>query len=89
LKNNVSLASIEREEAFLKQKYTKELIEMYEQELIAFLEYHVGRSHYKTACKYLRRMKKLGALEKVKELIAFFEEKYKMRPALLDELSRV
>jgi len=37
----------------------------------------------------LRRMKKLGASDRVRQLIKEFSEQYKKRRALLDELERV
>ena len=45
----------------------------------------MGRNHYQTVCRYLRRMKKLGGNEKVNELIEYFKDTYTKRKALLVE----
>lgn len=89
LKENASLGNIEQNEQYLKSEYATQLVELYAERISSYLERYVGRNHYVTACRYLRRMKKLGGEERVGELIEIYREKYKMRPALLDELSRV
>lgn len=89
LKENASLMNIENNEQYLSKDYSKELIQLYNENIIEFVDNHMGRKHYKTACKYLRRMKKLGGDEKVNELIAYFRMTYPKRKALLDELSSV
>lgn len=89
LNQNTSLRNIEDNEKYLKEDYASELIELYSERLKNYVEKYVGRTHYQTACRYLRRMKKLGGSEKVEALIDFFREKYPQRRALQDELSRV
>lgn len=89
LKENASLMNIENNEQYLSKDYSKELIQLYNENIIEFVDNHMGRKHYKTACRYLRRMKKLGGDEKVNELIAYFRMTYPKRKALLDELSSV
>ena len=53
------------------------------------LKKYIGRNHYQTACRYLRRMKKLDGNDKVNELIELFRKQYPQRKALIDELTRV
>lgn len=89
LKENTSLESIKNNEKYLSKDYSQELIQLYYDRLIIFVDSFMGRNHYQTACRYLRRMKKLGGSEKVNELIEYFKTTYPKRKALLDELSRV
>jgi len=89
LKENTSLENIESNEKYLSKDYSQELIQLYSEKLIKYVDRFMGRNHYQTACRYLRRMKKLGGNEKVNELIEYFKVTYPKRKALLDELSRV
>lgn len=89
LKENTSLENIENNEKYLSKDYSQELIQLYSDRLEKYVERFIGRNHYQTACRYLRRMKKLGGNEKVNELIEYFIKTYPKRKALLDELSRV
>ena len=89
LKQNLSMENIQQNEKYLAKDYSSELIEMYSERVINYVEKFVGRNHYQTACKYLRRMKKLGGKTKVNELIEEFRKQYPQRRALMDELNKV
>ncbi|MBJ7880023.1 SWIM zinc finger family protein [Gelidibacter salicanalis] len=89
LKQNISLENIEQNESYLSKDYSSELIELYSERIINYVEKYIGRNHYQTACRYLRRMKKLGGGKQVKDLIEMFRKQYPQRKALMDELSRV
>ena len=89
LKENVSLQNIENNESFLSKDYAQELIQLYSERLVKYVDRNMGRKHYQTACRYLRRMKKLGGNEKANKLIEHFKETYPKRKALLEELNRV
>jgi len=89
LKQNLSMENIEQNEQYLSKDYSSELIELYSERIINYVEKYIGRNHYQTACRYLRRMKKLGGNEKVNELIELFRKQYPQRRALMDELIRV
>ncbi|MBK5192927.1 MAG: hypothetical protein JJE07_06890, partial [Flavobacteriaceae bacterium] len=89
LKENVSLQNIEENEKYLSKNYTPELLELYSERITNYVGKYMGRDHYQTACRYLRRMKKLGATGEVDLLIATFRKEYPKRKALLDELNRV
>jgi len=89
LKENVSLQNIENNEQYLSKDYSQELIQLYRERLLKYMERNMGRNHYQTVCRYLRRMKKLGGNEKVNELVEHFRKTYPKRKALLDELNRV
>lgn len=89
LKQNPSMENIQQNEPYLAKDYSPELIELYSEQITTYLEKNVGRKHYQTACRYLRRMKKLGGNDKVNERIERFRKQYPQRKALMDELSRV
>jgi len=89
LKQNLSMENIQQNEKYLANDYSSELIEMYSERIINYVEKFVGRNHYQTACRYLRRMKKLGGNTKVNELIEQFRNKYPQRRAMMDELNKV
>jgi len=89
LKQNLSLENIEQNEEYLAKDYSSELIELYSERIINYVEKFIGRNYYQTACRYLRRMKKLGGNDRVNELIELFRKQYPQRKALMDELTRV
>ncbi len=89
LKQNLSMENIQQNEQYLSKDYSLELIELYSERIINYVEKFIGRNHYQTACRYLRRMKKLGGNEKVNQLIELFRKQYPQRRALMDELNRV
>jgi uncharacterized Zn finger protein len=89
LKQNLSLENIQQNEQYLAKDYSSELIELYSERITNYVEKYIGRNHYQTACKYLRRMKKMGGNEQVNDLIELFRKQYPQRKALIDELNRV
>ena len=86
---NPSLDNIAYVEKYLTKQYASQLVDLYCMAIQTFLEENVGRAHYKTACKYMRRMNKLGGREKTDILIAELRTKYKPRRALMEELDKV
>ena len=89
LKQSASLENIENEEQYLAKEYASELVQMYSIRLTKYVDKFIGRDHYQKACRYLRRMKKLGGETEVNSLIEYFRKMYPMRRALLDELNKV
>ena len=89
VKKNPDLRTIEQYQQYLSKDYAEEIAELYALGIVEYLDYNVGRKHYQTACKYLRRMIKLGAREKANEIIAFLRAEYSRRPALMEELDKV
>lgn len=89
LQQNPSLDNIKQNEAYLSDDYSLELIALYSERIANYVKKYVGRKHYQTACRYLRRMKKLGGEAQVNNLIEMFRKEYPRRKALLDELSKV
>jgi predicted PP-loop superfamily ATPase len=62
---------------------------MYYERIVNYVKKFVGRIHFEIACKYLRRMKKLGGNEQVEKLIEMLQMRYAQEKAFLDELSKV
>lgn len=89
LKQNLSMENIQQNEQYLAKDYSSELIELYSERITNYVERYVGRNHYQTACRYLRRMKKLGGSQRVNDLIELFRKQYPQRKALIDELNQV
>ena len=89
VKNDGNLSTIEQYESYLSKDYAKELAELYAAKILLFLNRNMGRSHYVNACRYIRRIIKLGEQSKANEVIAALKAKYKNRPALIQELNKV
>jgi uncharacterized Zn finger protein len=86
VKKNISPQIIDTYHKYLEKYFPDELILLYEQAVKKMLEQTTGRGVYQDACLYLRRMKKLGAEDKVQLIIKELREAYKNRRALLEEL---
>ncbi|WP_298653696.1 SWIM zinc finger family protein [uncultured Proteiniphilum sp.] len=89
LQKNTTLSRIEAAEKHLGALYPEQLVTLYDTQLRSFVENNIGRSHYKDACRYMRRMKKLGGSQIVDKLIGDLRIQYKNRRALLEELTKV
>ncbi len=83
------LQTIGQYETHLAKKYTAEVVDLYVNALLEYMKTNLGRSHYKEACRYLRRVIKLGAREKANEVMLFFRKEYRQRRALMEELDNV
>lgn len=68
---------------------SNELVEMYSTGIVYLLKICTNRGQYQEACRYLRRMIKLGGKDKCDNLMMKIRAEYPRRSALLDELSRV
>lgn len=89
LKEHPSRDMLDRCYPYLASRYPDALSVMYEHVCRALLKDVSGRGQYQDACRILRRMKKLGAKERVQELVAEFQTVYKNRRALREELLKV
>jgi hypothetical protein len=83
------LPYIQHYEQYLAAAYSAELSELYEKGIRDFLRRNIGRNHYKEACRYMRRMMKLGARDRVTKLVAALRREYPQRTALMEELDRL
>ena len=89
VKENPDLSFIERYETYLSKCFSDELVDLYAGQILDYLNHNMGRDHYQTACRYIRRMIKLGRKAKADKLIAQLRTLYAKRPALMQELDRV
>ena len=89
VKENPTLSTIEQYESYLSKHYAGEIVDLYASLILDYLERNMGRDHYQTACRYIRRMIKLGGKAKADKLIAQLRTLYAKRPALMEELDRV
>jgi hypothetical protein len=86
---NKSLDNILYAEKYLANLYAEQLVGFYYNAIEDYLKQSVGREYYKTACKYIRRMIKLGGRDEADHLIAELRKLYPQRRALMEELAMV
>jgi hypothetical protein len=84
-----SLRDIERAEAHLGKIYPQELATLYNDSILDLMKNSVGRSVYQEACRYIRKMKKLGYADMAEQLITKLRALYPSRRALMEELGNV
>jgi hypothetical protein len=89
LKQHTSLNALEKFETYLSEAYSEELISLYQAAILKYMEKNVSRSHYQEACRYLRRMIKLGGSDKAMEVKKMLQTLYPTRRALMEELQKV
>lgn len=89
VKKSPDLNTIDHYEKYLSKNYTSEIVDLYANAVIKYMKNSIGRDHYQNACKYLRRIIKLGARDKANEIISFFRAEYPKRKALMEELNKV
>ncbi len=89
VKNSAELYVIEKYEPYLSKDYSKELADLYSLVIPQYLDRNKDRAAYQSACRYIRRIIKLGERAKADSLIATLREQYPKRSALMDELDRV
>ena len=83
------LREIREYEKYLARRYPLELAGIYKQKILELLENNKGRSYYREAARYIKRMKKIGAVILAEGLIKQIKEKYRLRSALLEILENV
>ena len=89
ISSNSTLYGVRQVEPHLGERYPEELAELYAREIRKELERRTGRKHYQEACRYIRRMKKLGEDKQADELVEELKQKYPQRRALLEELEKI
>lgn len=89
VKKEYTLDQLAKYEKLLAQHFPSELADLYAERIIRYVENHVGRSHYRTACKYIRKMIKLGARDKADEVISQLRQTHYRKKALMEELDNV
>jgi hypothetical protein len=89
LRQNVSFERVAGAEQYLSGLYPKELATLYKDLILFLLERNMGRPHYQNACRYIRRMIKLGVKPMADALVLDLKKMYPGRRALLEELSNI
>ncbi|MDZ7718562.1 MAG: SWIM zinc finger family protein [Balneolaceae bacterium] len=79
------LETIREYDHWLKKHYYEELMELYREAILQYMENHTGRKYYRTTCGYFDRMKGLGGVEEAYELADILKRQYSNRPAMLEE----
>jgi uncharacterized Zn finger protein len=74
---------------YLEPRFPAEVAAIYEQIVWDLMSEKVNRKGYREACRYIRRMFKLEHSVRAKALIEALQDKYRNRPALLDELKKI
>jgi len=89
VKKSPSLNTIDQYEKYLSKNYTNEVVELYANGILKYMENNMGRNHYQNACRYIRKIIKLGARDRANQIISFLRTEYPKRKALMEELSNV
>lgn len=89
VKKECNLDQLAKYEKLLAQHFPNELADLYAERIIEYVESHIGRNYYRTACKYIRKMIKLGARDKADEVISQLRQTHYSRRALMEELDNV
>ena len=89
VKKECNLDQLAKYEKLLAQHFPSELADLYAERIIEYVESHIGRNYYCTACRYIRRMIKLGARDKADEVISQLRQTHYSRRALMEELDNV
>ncbi len=89
VKLSPDLNTLDQYEKYLSKIYTDEIVELYTNGIIEYIKENMGRDHYKNACRYIRRIIKLGARKKANEIILYLRTEYPRRKALMEELTNI
>lgn len=82
--------ALEKYRKYLETNFPQETSDIYAGLIYGMLEGRAKkRATYQTACRYLRRIQKLGFSEKTQNLILDLQERYVQRRALIDELNKI
>ncbi|MAF10490.1 hypothetical protein CMK11_08560 [Candidatus Poribacteria bacterium] len=84
-----SFESLDAHRKHLEPRFPEQMVNLYSHVSRAMLAETTGRATYQRACQLLRRIRSLGDEARVEELIEEFQEQYKRRRALLEELESV
>ncbi|MCX6320559.1 MAG: SWIM zinc finger family protein [Bacteroidia bacterium] len=89
VKKNASLDRLDSYEKYLIKDYATEITDLYQTAILNYMVNNMGRSHYQIACRYLRKMIKMGVREKANFVIEQLKVLYPKRKALMEELQKV
>ena len=89
LREDLSIYSLKEYEKYLVKDYPMELADLYAGFIEKELKEKADRKHYQNACRNMRRMLKLGAREKVEQMVETYRKIYSTRRALMEELEKI
>jgi uncharacterized Zn finger protein len=89
VKKTPDLNTIDHYEKYLSKNYSDEIVELYANGITKYMKNSMGRDHYQNACRYIRKIIKLGARDKANEIISYLRTEYPKRKALMEELAKV
>ncbi|MGB4205157.1 MAG: SWIM zinc finger family protein [Bacteroidales bacterium] len=89
VKESPDFNTIDYYEKYLSKRYTDEIVNLYANGILKYLRNKMGRDHYQTACRYIRKIIKLGAKDKANEIVSHLRTEYPKRKALLEELNKI
>ena len=89
LQKNPDFPTIDTYSEYLISNYSGEIINLYAVAVKKYMEDNIGRGHYQSICRYIRRMIKLGGRDESNDLIAYLRKEYPKRKALLEELNMI
>jgi len=84
-----TLNTLDRYQEYIVKDYSKELALLYRKAIFDFLLNHAQRTYYQTACKYMRKLRKMGEGELVDSMVTDLRKMYSTRYALLEEMNKV
>ena len=85
----VKTKSVEYYESYFTQRHPDQLAELYAKRILEYMSHNMGRDHYQTACRFIRKIIKLGERQVANDLIDTLRKTYPQRRALLEELNKV
>lgn len=84
------LYAVQTYENVLKKEYPKQILNKYQDEVDKMASYTGNRKHYASLVALLRRMKRIkGGTAIVETIVEEWRIKYRNRPAMMDELSKL
>lgn len=87
--NTNSLDVLNSYHGVLSDKYPEQYHNAYQELILQDAERSMGRSHYRKIAAYLKRMKSIkGFKSEFEDFIKLIREKYRKRPAFLDEIKK-
>lgn len=89
VKKHVSLNILESYDKYLLPNFTNEISDLYQTAILKFMENSTNRGYYQEACRYIRKMIKMGARDKANFVIKMLQTLYPKRKALMEELQKV
>lgn len=83
------LQSVEYYESYFTKRHPDQLAELYAKRILEYMSQNMGRDHYKTACRYIRKIIKLGERQIANDLMDTLRKTYPQRKALMEELNNI